>query len=142
MNYNDDEEHSVLEDDSEGEEQEEYMDDDDDGSSSLSIPNESIDFDLVYSLHSFAATIEGQANVVKGDSLFLRTAIGGLFACSRPRRWDIYPRKISRRRLNGWQDSINIVTLMYVNQFISYSQLCNPFFSSHPPHKPNYKKVR
>ncbi|KAH7930350.1 hypothetical protein BV22DRAFT_1101914 [Leucogyrophana mollusca] len=67
-----DEEHSVLEDDSDGEERElEYMDDDDDGSSSLSIPNESIDFDLVYSLHSFAATVEGQASVVKGDSLFL-----------------------------------------------------------------------
>ena len=61
----------MLEHDSEGEEWEEYMDDDDDGSSSLSIPNESIDFDLVYSLHSFAATVEGQANVVKGDSLFL-----------------------------------------------------------------------
>ncbi|KAH7903880.1 hypothetical protein BJ138DRAFT_1138657 [Hygrophoropsis aurantiaca] len=67
-----DEEHSVLEDDSDGEEREmDYMDDDDDGSSSLSIPNESIDFDLVYSLHSFAATVEGQASVVKGDSLFL-----------------------------------------------------------------------
>ncbi|KAJ7078949.1 hypothetical protein B0H15DRAFT_859879 [Mycena belliarum] len=66
----DDEEHSVLEDDSDAE-QEEYMDEDDDASSSLSIPNESIDFDLVYSLHSFAATVEGQANVVKGDSLFL-----------------------------------------------------------------------
>ncbi|KAG6815021.1 hypothetical protein H0H87_005768 [Tephrocybe sp. NHM501043] len=58
-----------MEDDSEGEDQEDYIDDD--GSSSLSIPNESIDFDLVYSLHSFAATVEGQANVVKGDSLFL-----------------------------------------------------------------------
>ncbi|KAL4067101.1 hypothetical protein V8B97DRAFT_1874128 [Scleroderma yunnanense] len=67
-----DEEHSVLEDDSDGEEREiDYMDDEDDGSSSLSIPNESIDFDLVYSLHSFAATVEGQASVVKGDSLFL-----------------------------------------------------------------------
>lgn len=67
-----DEEHSVLEDDSDGEERElDYMDDDEDGSSSLSIPNESIDFDLVYSLHSFAATVEGQASVVKGDSLFL-----------------------------------------------------------------------
>lgn len=66
----DDEEHSVLEDDSDGE-GEEYMEDDDDASSTLSIPNESIDFDLVYSLHSFAATVEGQANVVKGDSLFL-----------------------------------------------------------------------
>ncbi|KAG1731996.1 uncharacterized protein EDB91DRAFT_1206247 [Suillus paluster] len=67
-----DEEHSVLEDDSDGEDREiEYMDEDDDRSSSLSIPNESIDFDLVYSLHSFAATVEGQASVVKGDSLFL-----------------------------------------------------------------------
>lgn len=42
-----------------------------DSSSSLSIPNESIDFDLVYSLTNFAATVEGQASVVKGDSLFL-----------------------------------------------------------------------
>lgn len=67
-----DEEHSVLEDDSDGEERDvEYMDEEDDRSSSLSIPNESIDFDLVYSLHSFAATVEGQASVVKGDSLFL-----------------------------------------------------------------------
>lgn len=68
--YPSDEEHSVLEDDSDAEDREDYMDDDD-GSSSLSIPNESIDFDLVYALHSFAATVEGQANVVKGDSLFL-----------------------------------------------------------------------
>ncbi|KAF9224512.1 hypothetical protein BS17DRAFT_779958 [Gyrodon lividus] len=65
-----DEEHSVLEDDSDDREMD-YMDDEDDGSSSLSVPNESIDFDLVYSLHSFAATVEGQASVVKGDSLFL-----------------------------------------------------------------------
>ena len=70
MGYPSDEEHSVLEDDSDGEERDDYMDDDDD-SSSLSIPNESIDFDLVYALHSFAATVDGQANVVKGDSLFL-----------------------------------------------------------------------
>ena len=70
MNYGDDEEHSMLEDDSEQEENEEFIDEDD-GSSSLSIPNESIDFDMVYALHSFAATVEGQANVVKGDSLFL-----------------------------------------------------------------------
>ena len=67
-----DEEHSVLEDDSDADDREmDYLDDDDDRSSSLSIPNESIDFDLVYSLHSFAATVEGQASVVKGDSLFL-----------------------------------------------------------------------
>ncbi|KAF7313774.1 Heat shock protein [Mycena chlorophos] len=67
----DSEEHSVLEDSDNEDQEDEFMDDDDDGSSSLSIPNESIDFDLVYSLHSFAATVEGQANVVKGDSLFL-----------------------------------------------------------------------
>lgn len=69
--YPSDEEHSVLEDDSDQDEHDDFMVDDDDGSSSLSIPNESIDFDLVYALHSFAATVEGQANVVKGDSLFL-----------------------------------------------------------------------
>ncbi|KZT20594.1 hypothetical protein NEOLEDRAFT_1100616 [Neolentinus lepideus HHB14362 ss-1] len=70
-NYTSDEEHSVLEDDSDGEGGEGDYIDDDDASSELSIPNESIDFDLVYALHSFAATVEGQANVVKGDSLFL-----------------------------------------------------------------------
>jgi len=67
------EEHHVVN-QSDGEKHEDYMDDDDDSfstTSSLSIPNESIDFDLVYALHSFAATVEGQANVVKGDSLFL-----------------------------------------------------------------------
>lgn len=76
MYTSDEAEHSVLEDDSDegeggGDGEGGEFDDDDDGSSSLSIPNESIDFDLVYSLHSFAATVEGQANVVKGDSLFL-----------------------------------------------------------------------
>ena len=71
MNYGtDDEEHSVLEDDSEAEDGEDYIEEDD-MSSTLSIPNESIDFDMVYAFHSFAATVEGQANVVKGDSLYL-----------------------------------------------------------------------
>jgi len=71
MNYGtDDEEHSVLEDDSEAEDGEDYIEEDD-ISSTLSIPNESIDFDMVYAFHSFAATVEGQANVVKGDSLYL-----------------------------------------------------------------------
>jgi hypothetical protein len=72
MQHEDDHDHSIMEDDSEGEEGDEgdeFMDEDD--SSSLSIPNEAIDFDLVYSLHTFVATVEGQANVVKGDSLFL-----------------------------------------------------------------------
>jgi hypothetical protein len=70
LNYGtDDEEHSMLEEDSEAEDGEDFIDED--GSSTLSIPNESIDFDMVYALHSFAATVEGQANVVKGDSLYL-----------------------------------------------------------------------
>lgn len=68
QHYASDEEHSILEDDS-GDEQ--YIEDEDDNSSSLSIPSESIDFDLVYSIQTFVATVEGQANVVKGDSLFL-----------------------------------------------------------------------
>ncbi|KAF8313400.1 hypothetical protein DL93DRAFT_1166009 [Clavulina sp. PMI_390] len=54
--------HSVLEDEDEEE---------DDESSQLSIPNETIDFDRVYSLRNFHATTEGQANVNKGDELIL-----------------------------------------------------------------------
>lgn len=40
-------------------------------SSSPSIPDENIDFDLVYALHNFIATVEGQATVNKGNSLTL-----------------------------------------------------------------------
>ncbi|CEL59744.1 Tip elongation aberrant protein Tea4 OS=Schizosaccharomyces pombe (strain 972 / ATCC 24843) GN=tea4 PE=1 SV=2 [Rhizoctonia solani AG-1 IB] len=58
---------SVMEDE---DDQEEFMDEDD-RSSVSEIPDPSIDFDLVYSLHTFVATVEGQANVSKGDSLFL-----------------------------------------------------------------------
>ena len=46
-------------------------DEDDDLSSSPSIPDENIDFDLVYALHNFVATVEGQATVHKGNSLTL-----------------------------------------------------------------------
>ncbi|KAF7725608.1 hypothetical protein EC973_009486 [Apophysomyces ossiformis] len=46
-----------------------------DGSSSISsspsIPDENINFSLVYALHTFTATVEGQASVVKGDALIL-----------------------------------------------------------------------
>ncbi|CAO3702442.1 unnamed protein product [Rhizopus stolonifer] len=38
---------------------------------SSSIPDENIDFDLVYALHTFVATVDGQASVVKGDALVL-----------------------------------------------------------------------
>lgn len=40
-------------------------------SSSPSVPDEDIDFEHVYALHTFVATVEGQATVTKGDSLDL-----------------------------------------------------------------------
>ncbi|CAO1623603.1 unnamed protein product [Jaminaea pallidilutea] len=56
----------------EEEDEEEYDDEEDeDLSSSPSIPDENIDFDLVYALHTFVATVEGQATVNKGNSLTL-----------------------------------------------------------------------
>lgn len=64
----------------EEEEENEEEDEDDEGmiiedassmSSSPSIPDENINFDLVYALHTFVATVEGQASVVKGDALIL-----------------------------------------------------------------------
>ncbi|CBQ70427.1 conserved hypothetical protein [Sporisorium reilianum SRZ2] len=57
--------------DEEEEEEEEIEDDESDLSSSPSIPDENIDFDLVYALHNFVATVEGQATVHKGNSLTL-----------------------------------------------------------------------
>ncbi|KAL0081092.1 hypothetical protein J3Q64DRAFT_1756571 [Phycomyces blakesleeanus] len=47
------------------------VEDEEDVESILSIPDPNIDFDLVYTLHTFAATVEGQASVVKGDALTL-----------------------------------------------------------------------
>ncbi|KIS71101.1 uncharacterized protein UMAG_01012 [Mycosarcoma maydis] len=58
----------VYEDEEDGDEIE---DDESDLSSSPSIPDENIDFDLVYALHNFVATVEGQATVHKGNSLTL-----------------------------------------------------------------------
>lgn len=50
-------------------------DDDDDNlskiSSSPSISDENIDFELVYALHTFVATVEGQVNATKGDAMVL-----------------------------------------------------------------------
>lgn len=33
--------------------------------------SEDIDFDFVYALHTFVATVEGQANAAKGDTMVL-----------------------------------------------------------------------
>ncbi|KAL7414835.1 hypothetical protein BDY24DRAFT_440296 [Mrakia frigida] len=48
--------------------QDEYSDE---GESSSASIDPDIDFDLNYALHTFVATVEGQASVVKGDSLVL-----------------------------------------------------------------------
>ncbi|GAA97253.1 hypothetical protein E5Q_03930 [Mixia osmundae IAM 14324] len=62
---------SIMEEDNspiDEEDEEQFLDE---LSSSPSIPDDNIDFDLVYALHTFLATVEGQASVVKGDHLTL-----------------------------------------------------------------------
>src|SRR5690349_16887 len=46
-------------------------DDEDDLTSSPSIPDEEINFDLVYALHNFDATIDGQVGVERNNPLIL-----------------------------------------------------------------------
>jgi hypothetical protein len=60
-------------DDMDAEEGDSFEDDDfdDELSSSPSVPDEDIDFEHVYALHTFLASVEGQASVSKGDSLVL-----------------------------------------------------------------------
>ncbi|PGH14469.1 hypothetical protein AJ80_05914 [Polytolypa hystricis UAMH7299] len=50
-----------------------HLDDDmmDKMSSSPSIDDEDIDFEFVYAFHTFVATVEGQANATKGDTMVL-----------------------------------------------------------------------
>ncbi|GLI73948.1 protein phosphatase regulator [Penicillium ochrochloron] len=54
-------------------ESDDLMDDDmmDKLSSSPSIDDEDIDFEFVYALHNFIATVDGQANAAKGDTMVL-----------------------------------------------------------------------
>ncbi|CAG7932800.1 unnamed protein product [Penicillium olsonii] len=54
-------------------ENDDMMDDDmmDKISSSPSIDDEDIDFEFVYALHNFVATVDGQANAAKGDTMVL-----------------------------------------------------------------------
>ncbi|KAL3480357.1 hypothetical protein BJX99DRAFT_244354 [Aspergillus californicus] len=58
---------------SDGEEDDDLLDDDmmDKISSSPSIDDEDIDFEFVYALHNFVATVDGQANAAKGDNMVL-----------------------------------------------------------------------
>ncbi|CAG8844223.1 26401_t:CDS:2, partial [Racocetra persica] len=50
---------------------EDFSDESEDDLSPSPIIDENIDFSLVYALHDFKATVEGQATVDKGDSLNL-----------------------------------------------------------------------
>ncbi|KAG0210816.1 hypothetical protein BGX28_008952 [Mortierella sp. GBA30] len=63
----------ILEDDEEefDEDDEDEDMDDDDNSETLSLTEDDIDFNLVYAFHTFVATQEGQASVVRNDSLML-----------------------------------------------------------------------
>lgn len=65
--------HNYYYDDDDDEDNEGHEEDEeeDDSASVLSIPDPNINFDLVYALHTFAATVDGQASVVKGDALTL-----------------------------------------------------------------------
>lgn len=69
------EEEEDIEDEDEEEEDEDEeeaeIEDGSDFTSSPSIPDENINFDLVYTLHTFEATVDGQASVKKGDALTL-----------------------------------------------------------------------
>ncbi|KAF9194509.1 hypothetical protein BGZ50_006234 [Haplosporangium sp. Z 11] len=59
-------------DEDEGHEDEEMMDEDDDeDTETMSLTEDDIDFNLVYAFHTFVATQEGQASVVRNDSLML-----------------------------------------------------------------------
>ncbi|KAF9114841.1 hypothetical protein BGX27_009678 [Mortierella sp. AM989] len=62
----------ILEDDEDLEEDDEDEDmEEEEGSETLSLTEDDIDFNLVYAFHTFVATQEGQASVVRNDSLML-----------------------------------------------------------------------
>ncbi|KAH2992096.1 hypothetical protein KXW58_007991 [Aspergillus fumigatus] len=65
--------HGSEEGDLADEESDDLLDDDlmDKISSSPSIDDEDIDFEFVYALHNFVATVDGQANAAKGDTMVL-----------------------------------------------------------------------
>ncbi|KAL2828459.1 hypothetical protein BDW59DRAFT_49692 [Aspergillus cavernicola] len=75
VNRGADDDHGDTEDDdhSDAEDDDDLLDDDlmDKISSSPSIDDEDIDFEFVYALHNFVATVDGQANAAKGDNMVL-----------------------------------------------------------------------
>ncbi|KAF9208030.1 hypothetical protein BGZ49_009982 [Haplosporangium sp. Z 27] len=68
----DDDDFDDDEDIEEDQAEDEMMDEDgEEGSETISLTEEDIDFNLVYAFHTFVATQEGQASVVRNDSLML-----------------------------------------------------------------------
>ncbi|KAG0232242.1 hypothetical protein BGW42_008296 [Actinomortierella wolfii] len=63
--------HQAEDDEDLEDEDEDEEDIDDDESETISLTEDDIDFDLVYALHTFVATQEGQASVVRNDPLML-----------------------------------------------------------------------
>ncbi|KAG0339263.1 hypothetical protein BG000_002519 [Podila horticola] len=61
----------ILGSEDEDEEMDEDDEDDDASTSTVSLTEDDIDFNLVYAFHTFVATQEGQASVVRNDSLML-----------------------------------------------------------------------
>jgi hypothetical protein len=110
-------------------------DDDDDDFSELSDPRcidsgwggeclqdtEDIDFDFVYALHTFVATVEGQANATKGDTMVLLDDSNSYW-------WLVRVVKDSSIGKSRWAllwDSTLIVALLQAT--------CQPSTSKHPP---------
>ncbi|KAF9968236.1 hypothetical protein BGZ70_005626 [Mortierella alpina] len=60
-----------MEEDDEDQVDDEMMDEEEEGSETMSLTEDDIDFNLVYAFHTFVATQEGQASVVRNDSLML-----------------------------------------------------------------------
>ncbi len=94
---------------------------------------EDIDFEFVYALHTFVATVEGQANATKGDTMVLLddsnsywwlvrivkdSSIGRFSYCYANALLTmdqvICPQNISRRPQNAWHALTNIGTLTFL----------------------------
>ncbi|KAF9958257.1 hypothetical protein BGZ72_000655 [Mortierella alpina] len=75
IHQDDDEDEDDFDDDMEEHDEDqvddEMMDEEEEGSETMSLTEEDIDFNLVYAFHTFVATQEGQASVVRNDSLML-----------------------------------------------------------------------
>lgn len=105
---------------------------------------EDIDFEFVYALHSFTATVEGQANASKGETMVLLddsnsywwlvrvvkdSSIGSSYVQEHPQWFSLtelcsvqgtYLRNTSRHLQSDWHDSTSIEILTFVTGFYLY----------------------